>query len=607
LFASALALLVGCSPAKAPKHAVPPPQLALSDADINVVIRDVSVARGLAPKRPVRVMRLDQKRFLEHLLDHERPPSKEDELAEAGFLLGFDFVPPPSQRAGTASLEDVQKEEVVGYYHRRDDVVYLPDKRFATQKEVDDQRAIVAHEVQHALAAQVFAPLPTPQTDDQSIAELSLIEGDATVAMGAMLGFEAGAPMRRTMRRLADLARDMPLSKLADGRKRSIDRAPIRTRTRLEFPYLEGMRFVADLYRAGGFGLVNAAYTTPPESTEHILHPNKYLAGELARVIGDPAPGDGEKRISVDTLGELDVRILLERCLDKIAASKAAEGWAGDRYAVFSRADGHVSVAWISAWDSEEDADQIATALSRSQACWHDNASAELRVGSDIDVERRGKVVAFLRGVPVSERAKARDRLFPIVGPERQNKPISELRVPPSLPLPEPRRGVLQGDLYRNDWLGLIGRVPSGMRVDVGREGLELAISRSDVVVKGGLALSTRETTPAQNERTFREVETAFARAIASIDGGQALSLELSGNGPFQTSLGLGVARTWRVSRTMIELELVIVPICEGSGSVVFVRLFGDPFAKSVLDGWLSTFRWTYQGAPLACSYLNPQ
>ena len=57
----------------------------------------------------------------------------------------------------------------------------------------------------------------------------------------------------------------------------------------------------------------------------------------------------------------------------------------------------------------------------------------------------------------------------------------------------------------------------------------------------------------------------------------------------------------------MIELRLVLIPICAGTGSVVFMETYGDPYARSVLDGWMDSFRWTRGRNLVACDYLDPK
>ena len=45
----------------------------------------------------------------------------------------------------------------------------------------------------------------------------------------------------------------------------------------LNFPYIQGQRFVEALIAEGGYARVDEAYADPPRSSEQILHPDKYL------------------------------------------------------------------------------------------------------------------------------------------------------------------------------------------------------------------------------------------------------------------------------------------------------------------------------------------
>ena len=71
----------------------------------------------------------------------------------------------------------------------------------------------------------------------------------------------------------------------ASGRSRALMAAPAILRERMTFPYLGGMSFMGQLFRAGGFALVNRVYEHPPTTTEQILHVDKYLAGEDAVLV----------------------------------------------------------------------------------------------------------------------------------------------------------------------------------------------------------------------------------------------------------------------------------------------------------------------------------
>lgn len=71
--------------------------------------------------------------------------------------------------------------------------------------------------------------------------------------------------------------------------------------------------------------------------------------------------------------------------------------------------------------------------------------------------------------------------------------------------------------------------------------------------------------------------------------------------------LGDGVRRVWSVTDTNILLRVVVVPVCNGNGSYVFMQTYADSYAKGVLDGWMSSFRWMGPGRPPVCEMLDPR
>lgn len=177
------------------------------------------------------------------------------------------------------------------------------------------------------------------------------------------------------------------------------------------FPYASGQIFVEYLYARGNWAEVNRAYQDPPESTEHILHPQKYIAGERPVELQAyellPALGDGWRELTIDTLGEWGTYLLLgygadlEAQVDDFTAEQAAAGWGGDTYQVYFN-DGLqrtvMSARW--SWDSNSDATQFHTAmleyldarfrgakLDRSSGeCWEANnqASCVFRSGREV-------------------------------------------------------------------------------------------------------------------------------------------------------------------------------------------------------------------------------
>ncbi len=617
----AIAVLTACgggvpasrnpAPGVSAKGAAPGRTYELSDTAVDDIVRDVSVGRQLSPTRPVSIVRLDRAAFTKQLFSDEDTPEPQGTLtANSAFLLGFDFMPAPDKRAHVATTEDVLKEQVSGFYDPARDKVFLPNIALHSEEDLLEQRAVLAHEVQHALQHQRLKVPKTSaqQTSDEALAHLALLEGDAMVAMGAALGTEAGSPVGRTLRRIVEATSRVRLSTVTRGeRSTQLDHALDVTKRRLLFPYEQGMLFVSDVYRAGGFPLVDKIYDAPPSSTAQILHPEKYLANEQPRHVASPKPPPGFEVAATDTLGELDTRILLSRCLDPAVAEAAATGWAGGRFGVFVGPARELAVAWVSAWDTEQDAREMEAALAHSDGCWHDNAlgltSNDYVIGSRTRVERRGELVAFVRGIPTDAEDSVLRGLFPLVGPRVHGKPLTDLKIPPRVVLPEPKPGLLHGDVYVNEWLGLTGRVVPGMTPRIGGKDIDFMVERSDVLVRGGLAISLRVATEQQNERTFQEVQDGFALEAARV--GQRA--ERLGGGPVDTALGAGIERTWRVVGTAVEERVVLIPICAGTGSVAFIQVYGDAYARSVLDGWVDSFRWLHGRNLVACDYLDPK
>ena len=111
------------------------------------------------------------------------------------------------------------------------------------------------------------------------------------------------------------------------------------------FAYVYGSSFVEFLYEDGGWTRVNRAYGFQPDTTEQILHPEKYQQGDPPIFLSHPDltsvfGGDWEL-IRRDSLGEWESYLLLayndfpeaRRLEDE--AQAAAAGWGDDQYWVY--------------------------------------------------------------------------------------------------------------------------------------------------------------------------------------------------------------------------------------------------------------------------------
>ncbi len=218
------------------------------------------------------------------------------------------------------------------------------------------------HELTHALQDQNYdlnklRPIRKPTdkegNDDRDLAITALIEGDAVQSQNLWL----------TGRYLSSSDLNDLIKETQNYSSDSLNQAPLILRDSLEFPYNEGLSFVTNLYKQGGWAGVNKAWTDyPPASTSQILHFDKYqkkvepVKVDLSDLTG--LLGDGWKSLDINTMGEFQTRIWLKGQLTADQASKGAAGWAGDRYQVLDK-DGKAGFVWRSSWDSETEAKEF--------------------------------------------------------------------------------------------------------------------------------------------------------------------------------------------------------------------------------------------------------
>lgn len=577
----------------------------LSDAEMQRIVQMTAWARQLKVKRPVRIERLSPDRFVKALLHRTSSDASEEEAVDAAHaLLGFNLVPPPEAQDQIAKTDDLLAEQVVGFYDREVDRVFVPDVGMKSFSEEIKTRGILAHEIHHALQAQHFdvKGLSKVEGEDVALARLALLEGDAMVTMAAYFGADYGKPIHRTIRAISDITQKVSLDDVAD-RDSELGKALPLTREMLIFPYDQGMSFVSDIFRAGGFELVNRLYHTPPQSTAQVIHPEKYIAGELPASIQLPPILAPFEVISEGRLGELRTRVTLAQCNDAEKAWHAASGWRGDAYQVARRPDGATAVAWLTVLDSEPDAKELAAALSENQACWRANRVGRLFVDAGAYVASEGDRVAMVRGLKRGAAEAHAARMLKAQVTLPASTAVGDFSIPPRRPLPKYRPGMVQGDRYVSAWLGIEGRLPAGMRYSVGKSerDIELEVKR-DRRSYAALFVSDRITDERYIERVFGDI----LRAIHEVIDPSRLTVPITtaGRGP----LGKGIVRSWTVIGTGVDMRAILIPICNGTGSLIFLQMFSDDYSRKVMDGWVSSFRWIEPGATIpACERLDPR
>jgi hypothetical protein len=327
-------------------------------------------------------------------------------------------------------LVRVYSEEIAAFYDPKTKTMHLI-KEPEVQKEPtflekllgkkkgfdkDENKTVIAHELTHALADQNFdidaMQKRVKQDDDRELAVSALIEGEATLTMiGSQMEDWNGSVIRSVPAARLDRVFGfmIPFMPLAGGK--SLREAPPILSETMIFPYLRGMVFCARLTNDGGWQALDDAYRNPPQSTEQILHPEKYRAEPdppTSVDLGALSPGGDWKELGRNVVGEMQLTVLLKRH----GGRNAAAGWDGDRYAVFERAGGQAGLVWLTTWDTEDDARQFSSGYGKFQitklggeqplpdvvpeSVRHPKGNAVLAL------ERRGKDVAIVEGFDAS-------------------------------------------------------------------------------------------------------------------------------------------------------------------------------------------------------------
>lgn len=363
------------APTPTPVASPPAASPGADDAAVYAAIREqVETIRGLQPTAAVEPTTIDEaqlRRNLEAEIDAEQTP--EEFAISEDLLETLGFIP-----EGT-SLRDEQLDlfsgQVIGYYSPDRDELFVVSKTGQTVGTIE--RVTYAHEFAHQLQDQTFdlATVDTGDLDqsDRSLAGLALIEGDAASV--------------QTQWMIEQLTPEQLLEVIFAGQDpealAALNNAPAFLSVTAVFPYDigGGLGLVQQLVGEGGYAAVDAAFAEPPASTEQVIHPEKYVAGEAPIQVDIPADiasrvGEGWSETARDTLGELILRLWLQehgvgpkpRPLEppSQAASNAAAGWGGDRLALLRHADGSLAIALSTTWDTAADAAEFASAAERA-------------------------------------------------------------------------------------------------------------------------------------------------------------------------------------------------------------------------------------------------
>ena len=322
--------------------------LALSarGATIEEEMRAVERIRGLSFLAPVRTVELERRDLPERLREQIQKtlPYSTEEWVDV--LRALHLVDEgTTAELVVSSLIKLYESQVLAYYDP-------PSKTFYTLRQLPDavrdlpqlNEGIAIHELTHALQDQHFAigakDLALRDDADANLAYHALIEGEATLVMLAYMVEQSGASLD-----------DMIGSNMFDLSAAASQVLPIGGppyfNEMLKFPYIDGLHFVIEAYRRGGWKELDRVYANPPRSTREILHPEDYFEHRFTPEPFHRKPAIAVPHLlSVEHLGEFHWRFLTGN----------AEGWMGDRVTIAQNAFCETTVLIETKWDSDEHA-----------------------------------------------------------------------------------------------------------------------------------------------------------------------------------------------------------------------------------------------------------
>lgn len=305
----------------------------------------------------------DVRAFLKREMDEQWKsvdlPAQVELMAAHGYLpAGLDL---------RQTFMDLFSSQAAAFYDLRTGVFHNIQRGDLT--EALGEFVVVAHELTHAAQDQAVPAQARmdglAEDDDRQRAMMWVMEGQATLVgnrVGHLMGPPVPGPLGLFVGELETMFMWTPFFRQVApetmARMGAGDTPPFLLE-QLWTPYAEGSRFAWTLERMLGRQAHRQMQCRPPQSTEQLLHPSKYLSRvDTPLQVGVPTL-DGSAPRSRLVQGEWALRWLLRQHLPEAVADDAAAGWGGDAMVLGP----HGATAWRLIMDSTQDADALHAAL----------------------------------------------------------------------------------------------------------------------------------------------------------------------------------------------------------------------------------------------------
>ena len=303
----------------------------------------VATVRGAPFPAPVNVELLDDDAFADRLLEDLEQQRADLDLA-GRLLVAFELLDRDDDLFEI--YEGFLGAGVAGFYDPETGALVVRGAELTPST-----RSTIVHELTHAYDDQRFElhrPELDEAEDESGLGFLALTEGNAVRVQQRWEATLSGGERAALL-----------LEQLGEAGDLDVGAIPLVLLRQIEFPYTDGSLLVEALLDAGGEDRVDAAFAAPPTTSEQVLDPDAYLAGEGASPV--PAPtADGEV-VDEGSFGQLTLELTLASVLDRRTAREAADGWGGDAYVAWFE-DDRTCVRTAFRMDSAADLDELADA-----------------------------------------------------------------------------------------------------------------------------------------------------------------------------------------------------------------------------------------------------
>jgi hypothetical protein len=324
-------------------------------ADIEASLTEIT---GLKFHKAVPYAVIDKRQLQKFLEDRMREAVKPAEIhAEETTLKMFGFLP-AGYDLKKATVELLTEQAAAFYDYHKKKLFILETEESTPDLHTDSEKMALSHELGHALADQQFHLdkfiKEGARSDDGSTARLAVMEGQAswlmTVYLSKLSTGQAALPpgvLEMMSNAVENSASQYPV----------FSKAPLYLRESLVFPYTSGMLFQDAIYEKLGKESFTEVFRRPPESTQQIMHPEKYLDRVDPQVPMLPhVPGLKRfHKIGDGSLGEFDLQALLDEYAGRDESRGLAPHLTGGIYELDEvKKDHHPVLAWAANWDTSD-------------------------------------------------------------------------------------------------------------------------------------------------------------------------------------------------------------------------------------------------------------